>query len=219
LIAALGQRGAADLAEAFVSDALAKARSLNSRGLVLAGTSSDRSRPRILERLARKFGARWIDQGAGSLGQRMERVLGEFRNGALLIGTDTPSLPRSLLRRSIILLSKTNVLLGPSLDGGYYLIGIRESLPDIFRAIRWGGSRVLEQTINRLRRDNTKYLIGPAWYDIDRPDDLFLLVEHLRLERTRRRADPCPATSAVLKRLGYMSGPSPEYSGVRRGSK
>jgi glycosyltransferase A (GT-A) superfamily protein (DUF2064 family) len=157
-----------------------------------------------LERLARKFGARWIDQGAGGLGERMARVLGEFRNGALLIGTDSPSLPRSLLRRSMILLRQTNVLLGPSLDGGYYLIGIRDSLPDIFGGIRWGGSRVLEQTINRLRRDHTNFLIGPAWYDIDRPDDLFLLVEHLRLERKKRRVSPCPETSAVLERLGYL---------------
>jgi hypothetical protein len=96
-------------------------------------------------------------------------------------------------------------------------------MPEIFRAIAWGRSNVLSETVARLRRTGTRYALGPAWYDVDRFSDVALLAAHLdqhlaRMKmlsgstsgRRRRAAKPppqplpCPATARVLRRLGLM---------------
>ena len=138
----------------------------------------------------------------------MARSLDPFRDrGALLIGTDTPSLPLRFITRVIALMRKAPVVLGPSLDGGYYLVALRCSSPiaspAIFRGIRWGGARVLADTIARLDRAGVRCALAPAWYDIDRWGDLLLLAAHLRLNR-RAGADHCPHTTRILERLGLL---------------
>ena len=97
----------------------------------------------------------------------------------MLFGTDTPSLPPRLLARSVALLRRAPVVIAPSLDGGYYLVGVRGPMPEIFRAIAWGRSNVLSETVARLRRTGTRYALGPAWYDVDRWSDVALLAAHL----------------------------------------
>ncbi len=211
LIGSLLPAAATALAGAFALDALSKARQIKSVRLMLAGAASrDATQSPYFRALAKRFGAQLIDQGKGTLGARMARVMAPYvRDGAVLIGTDTPSLPVRLLQRGVALLSRYPVVLGPSLDGGYYLIGVRGALPDIFRSIRWGGNRVLAHTIARLKRLNVRHQLAPAWYDVDRPGDLSLLAAHLsRMLNSRgRRANdlnPCPATVRLLTRLGLL---------------
>jgi rSAM/selenodomain-associated transferase 1 len=204
LIPKLGARNAAALAHAFNLDALAKARQTGLRVSIAASASSDLRDNSYFRTLARRFNASLIDQGTGSLGMRMRRALEPFcLSGALLIGTDTPSLPLHLLIRNIELMNGHRVVLGPSLDGGYYSLGIRQNLPDLFRGIRWGGARVLADSIARLQRARTRFVLAPAWYDIDRWSDLMLLVEHLRRIRASG-ANPCPATVEFLQKLGLL---------------
>ncbi len=90
---------AAALSDAFIRDALAKAVSIRPSRIVIAASAPDGAdRSKYFQRLARQFDADLIDQGNGSLGRRMARALEPFSsNGALLIGTDTPSLPAALL--------------------------------------------------------------------------------------------------------------------------
>lgn len=200
---------AAALADAFIRDALAKAVSVRPARIVIAASAPDRAdHSKYFQRLARRFGAELIDQGDGSLGQRMARSLDPFSSdGALLIGTDTPSLPSAMLAASLDALRRTGVVIAPSLDGGYYAVGVSGAMPPIFTGIRWGTRRVFESTIERLERNNVPYARGPAWYDVDRWADLILLAAHLRmLARTRPRAgsSPCPATESVLVRLGVL---------------
>jgi len=149
--------------------------------------------------------AELIDQGGGSLGRRMARALELFSSsGALLIGTDTPSLPAALLDANLGALRRTRVVIAPSLDGGYYAVGVRGALPPIFTAIRWGTSSVFASTVKRLKRAGIPYALGPAWYDVDRWADVMLLAAHLRLLARARRPSPCPATESVLERLGVL---------------
>jgi uncharacterized protein len=204
LIAGLGAVKTAALADAFIRDALAKAAALRARLVIGGSAQNGAGNSRYFRALARSYKATILDQGEGTLGQRMSRMIEPFADrGALLIGTDTPSIPVSLLRRSCVLLRRVPVVIGPSLDGGYYLVGARGEVPDVFRGIRWGSSRVLAQTIERLRRQGIKYAIGPGWYDIDRRSDLRLLCAHL--DRLGAGAtDPCPATRRVLSRLGLL---------------
>jgi len=138
----------------------------------------------------------------------MRRVIEPLADrGAILLGTDTPSLPLALLRRSVTLLRRAPVVLGPSLDGGYYLVGVRGRVPDIFRGVRWGDKRVLTETVARLDRREVPYALGPSWYDVDRWGDLLLLCAHLQ-RPDGRQPDPCPTTRDVLVRLGLLR-PSP----------
>ena len=204
LAARIGARNAAALADGFTHDALAKARELG-LPLVIAGSATEALEDNHYFRsLARRFDAALVDQERGNLGVRMARVLALFaRRGALLVGTDTPSLPSSVLRQAVALIRCNHVVLGPSLDGGYYLVGIRGAVPDMFRGIRWGGSRVLQQTIGRLIRVGIRPALAPAWYDVDRWGDLIVLAEQLR-RLAQRGALPCPQTAKVLAQLGLL---------------
>jgi rSAM/selenodomain-associated transferase 1 len=209
LIGALTPAAAAALSDAFIRDALAKAVSLRPSRLVIAASApGGAERSKYFRRLARQFGAELIDQGDGSLGRRMARALEPFSsNGALLIGTDTPSLPAVLLEASLQALRHNRVVIAPSLDGGYYAVGVRGAMPPIFTSIRWGSRTVFASTISRLERAGLPYALGPAWYDVDRWPDVMLLAAHLRLAaRSRRRtgSSPCPATESVLVRLGVL---------------
>lgn len=208
LIGRLTPADAARLADAFIVDAVGKAVAVSAFNVVIAASTPDGAhRSKYFRRIAGRFGAALIDQGHGSLGQRMARALDPFASsGALLIGTDTPSLPHALLAKSIRALRRSPVVIAPSLDGGYYAVGVRGAMPPIFTAIRWGSGGVLDATIRRLKRAGIRYALGPAWYDVDRWSDVMLLAAHLRLSRADRGRDrsPCPATEAVLKRLGVL---------------
>ena len=199
----------AKLADAFIRDTLAKAVTVRPSRIVIAGSArGGAERSKYFRRLARRFGADLIDQGDGSLGRRMARALALFSpNGALLIGTDSPSLPSALLAASLNALRRNSVVVAPSLDGGYYAIGVRGAMPPIFTGIRWGSRGVFDATVKRLERAGISYALGPAWYDIDRWPDLMLLAAHLRmLARARHRtgSSVCPATESVLMRLGLL---------------
>lgn len=205
LIPRLGPANAAALADAFTRDALARASSLGAPLVIGASAAGPVARSGYFRALAYLFDAQLIDQGEGHLGLRMARVLKPYLgDGALLMGTDTPSLPAGLLGQSVAMMRDIDVVLGPSLDGGYYLVGARGALPPIFRGIRWGSGRVLADSISRLEQAGARYALGPAWYDIDRFGDVALLCEHLHLMRRKHQPIPCPATAEVLERIGLL---------------
>ncbi len=203
LIGAITPAAAAALSDAFIRDALAKAVAVRPSNIVIAASApGGANRSRYFQRMARRFGAELIDQGEGSLGKRMARALQPLSSdGALLIGTDTPSLPTALLGSSLDALRRNRVVVAPSLDGGYYALGVRGAMPPIFTNIRWGSASVFAATIKRLKRARLRYALGPAWYDVDRWPDILLLAAHLRLLESM---SPCPATESVLKRLGLL---------------
>jgi uncharacterized protein len=210
LIEAIGNDHAASLADAFNRDTLAKAKKLAPAELVIAGSASGGARrSRYFKNLAQEFGAWIIEQGGGHLGARMATAMRPFTNagGAMLMGTDTPSLPVRLLIKTADLFERHPLLVSPTLDGGYYLVAMRGKMPPIFKPMDWGGPEVLTETLTRLRDAGEPYCLGPWWYDVDRPTDLEFLISHLK---NRLRAfggqamalgspHPCPATAAVLK--------------------
>ena len=216
LIPAIGQNNAAALADAFNRDALAKAKTLAPAELVIAGSApGGAKRSRYFKTLAHEFGAWVVDQGTGHLGARMAAAMRPFTNagGAMLMGTDTPSLPVKLLLKSAALFESHPLVIAPALDGGYYLVAMRGKLANIFKPMNWGGAEVLAKTLTRLHDAGEPYCLGPWWYDVDRPIDLQFLISHLK-NRTRAfggqamalgSPHPCPATAAVLKRIGKES--------------
>ncbi len=212
LIPAIGKDNAAALADAFNRDTLAKAKRLAPAELVIAASApGGAKRSRYFRNLAHEFGAWVFEQGSGHLGARMAAAMRPFTNagGAMLMGTDTPSLPIRLLTKSADLFEKCPLLIAPTLDGGYYLVAMRGKLADIFKPTGWGGPDVLATTLARLREAGEPYCLGPWWYDVDRPIDLQFLSSHLknRLSSFGGQAmalgspHPCPATAAALKRI------------------
>jgi len=208
LIPYLGAPAAARLADAFISDALAKAARLGGCRLVVAGSSPGAARASgYFSNLARRYRADLVDQGGGDLGQRMARVLRLYAQppGAILFGTDTPSVPGAFLRQSMLALRDAPLVIAPALDGGYYLVGVCGTVPDIFRGIKWGGSRVMEQTLRRVHGLGIRYRLGRWWYDVDRAADLeFLAADLMRGWCARRGAAACPATTRLLCELGLL---------------
>src|SRR5439155_11678272 len=97
--------------------------------------------------------ARSRDQDGDNLGARLERAFSELLEDgparAVILGADCPMLDAAMLHRAFDTLAEHDLVLGPSRDGGYYLIGLTRIAPSLFRDIAWGTGRVLEQTLNR----------------------------------------------------------------------
>ena len=124
----------------------------------------------------------FIQEGK-DLGDRMKNTFSaRFAEGyeqVVIMGTDSPSLPSAYIRQAFV--SKQDVVLGPSVDGGYYLIGMRGKLVDLFDGIKWGGDTVLKETYCKLESNGVSLELLPVWYDVDRSDDLIFLKTHLEL--------------------------------------
>ena len=86
-----------------------------------------------------------------------------------LIDSDSPTVSTDLYAKAVTLLSQSGdrVVLGPSDDGGYYLIGLKRNHPEMFERIDWSTERVLEQTKERARELNLEVSLLPAGYDVD----------------------------------------------------
>ena len=143
---------------------------------------------------------RWelAPQTAGDLGQRMQGYFeAAFAAGArrvLLIGSDSPSLPCELVERAFTLLETRDVVLGPTPDGGYYLVGAADRVPPIFAGVAWSTPRVWEQTMEQVRVAGLSLAELPPWYDVDEPVDL----ARLRAELASRCDEPELAQLARL---------------------
>jgi rSAM/selenodomain-associated transferase 1 len=124
-----------------------------------------------------------INQEGKDLGERLAKVSQElFAQGAvkvLLLDSDTPNLPIDHIREGLLRLEKTDVVLGPCEDGGYYLIGMRKFIPGIFRGIPWSTALVTELTLKKVRELGLTISMLPGWYDVDTEKDLKRLVREI----------------------------------------
>jgi uncharacterized protein len=152
-------------------------------------------------------------QSGGDLGERLASVFyNSFRRGArkvLILGSDCPTLPRDVIHDAFDGLERADVVVGPATDGGYYLIGAKLFLPELFRGISWGSAEVLQQTKRALQVLGTRFELLVPWYDIDRAQDLEKLRQELvYLSRNhpelvpRRVAAALPASSDNEYSLG-----------------
>ena len=118
----------------------------------------------------------YFRQCDGDLGVRMRHTFAETAqrrsSKTVIIGTDAPSLRVDDLRTAFALLDSCQVVLGPALDGGYYLIGLNRPTVGIFSDISWGSHHVLRQTEARLLSEGCTYARMRCQFDIDRPVDL-----------------------------------------------
>jgi rSAM/selenodomain-associated transferase 1 len=118
------------------------------------------------------------NQGEGDLGARMqrafERALARF-DSAILIGTDAPGMTAQHLDQAARDLARHDVVLVPALDGGYTLIGLKQSIPSLFADMVWSRADVMAVTRARLSACQTTWHEYPPMADIDEPQDLIHL--------------------------------------------
>jgi len=126
-------------------------------------------------RIARRTGATIVAQRDGDLGRRMYLALKgalRQRSSALVIGSDCPVLDAGYLDRALQQLEcGTEVVVGPSEDGGYVLIGATRADERVFRGIRWSCDSVMQQTRDALCRADIEFAELETLWDIDHPED------------------------------------------------
>lgn len=96
----------------------------------------------------------------------------------VVIGSDSPDLPQQLINEAFQSLKKSDAVIGPAHDGGYYLIGFRREsfTPEAFEGIDWSTESVYKTTMGILKSAGINVHVLPAWRDIDRPEDVFFLI-------------------------------------------
>jgi rSAM/selenodomain-associated transferase 1 len=125
----------------------------------------------------------YVPQQGDDLGQRMKNAfIHAFDQGfqrAVIIGSDSPDLPGDLINEAFLYLETHDAVIGPSTDGGYYLIGFSKAafLPEVFEGIGWSTDMVLRKTLTILEKAGLKFRQLPAWRDVDTLDDLKDLVQ------------------------------------------
>jgi rSAM/selenodomain-associated transferase 1 len=123
--------------------------------------------------------AEFVAQRSGGLGARLAGTFARhFREGAgrvVVIGSDCPDVDRVVVQRAFETLERHALVLGPSEDGGFYLIGLTAPAPGLFRRVAWSTPAVLEQTVRNARRLGLEPALLPVLRDIDTIEDALAL--------------------------------------------
>lgn len=137
--------------------------------LKILAYDSTQTMPAYLKRIFSAY--LFYKQKGENLGQRMQDAC-EFakskRAGKMVvIGSDAPTLPSSYIQEAFFHLEDNDVVLGPSVDGGYYLIGVKESSARLFENIGWSSNKVFYQTLRNIQNLGKKCSVLARWYDVD----------------------------------------------------
>jgi uncharacterized protein len=177
-----------------LDDTLALARSLGDVEVAIMCPDSDVNE---LARLAGKDVSVVAQQGEG-LAAGLISVFAHFAEGhqrrIIALNSDSPHLPSSVLEDAFTVLAEHDVVVGPTDDGGYYLVGAKDSHPALFARDGMGTSTALERLLSRARSLELSVGFSDTFYDIDVADDLTRLAEELRLAPIR-----APRTAQWLK--------------------
>ncbi len=175
----LSAEEAATLYEAFLRDALDQYRALDADvRLYLSPPAAPLPDGLVPEGVTVR-----AQQGEG-LGARMQQAfLDGFAAGyerLVIVGTDHPTLPTAYLEEAFRALARPlSVCIGPSEDGGYYLLGMNDFYPQLFAGMTYSHDEVFAQTLARIQTTRAALTVLPAWYDVDTPADLARLVREL----------------------------------------
>jgi len=190
-----------------LEDTLALARSLKVDGVEVAIMCPDTD-VNDLARLSRSEApgseVTVVAQRGEGLAAGLISVFAHFAEGyqrTIAFNSDSPHLPRSVLEDAFETLAAHDVVVGPTHDGGYYLVGAKASHPSLFAHDGMGTSSALERLLSRARTLELSVGFAAPFYDIDVADDLTRLAEELRLAPAR-----APRTAAWLKDWERLCG-------------
>jgi hypothetical protein len=210
LIPVLGADAAADLNTAFLKDVVANLDAAGEQALIdpwmaFAPAGSDAffrsclpSHVGLLETAAPDFGA--------CLFHAVERLLARGYASAVVLNSDSPTLPTSFLVSAATALAAPGdrAVVGPSVDGGYYLLGLKTPHRRLFEDVAWSTEHVFEQTLARAHEIDLPVVVLPAWYDVDEPPMLHILarelLDGLPFRSIAPRLPACRATRMLFAR-------------------
>lgn len=203
LASSIGPRYACQIYRAMVEDSLKRLPSHGRRTLLYLSDCDETEANALVSQLDCPSPVRVQLQRGEDLGARMWDAYSFARQSSgrvVIVGTDTPDLPPSLVNQAFIELRTAEVVVGPVSDGGYYLIGLSSPIRSLFEGISWGSALVLAQTLSKLR--DASFTLLPEWYDIDVVEDLdrlentvgdFSELSTLRLLRQLRQSGSIPS--------------------------
>ena len=122
-------------------------------------------------------------QHGNSLGERLDHLLTDvLLNGsqrAVVMDSDSPTLPAAYISQAFDQLTNADVVIGPTRDGGYYLIGMRKPQSHLLRDVQMSTPHVLADTLALAKSTGLAVSLLPTWYDVDTIDDLYHLDEEI----------------------------------------
>jgi len=189
LIRDLGTSDGAGLRLALLRDTLESVSALEATKALLYTPPECEAEVRALT----PFPAVFLPQRGATLGDRMHEgardLLTSGFDAVVLIGSDLPTLPLAHVAAALGILTRCGdvLVLGPAEDGGYYLIGLTQSRPELFARIPWSTPLVLQRTREAAEALGIALEMLPRWYDIDSPSDL------RRVWQTPAKPDGAPA--------------------------
>jgi uncharacterized protein len=196
LLGALSPEEATRLYVAFLGDAFALMEDVKEERewLTLALCYTPEGEEETFEEVERE-GSLMIPQRGENLGERLTNCFADlFALGfesVVVIGADSPTLPGEYVFDAFECFeTDDDVVIGPSEDGGYYLIGMRKLHERIFEDIPWGGAGVLDATIERAKEAELNLVLLPEWRDVDTPEDF---------ERLKRELEESEAAAKFTK--------------------
>ena len=144
-----------------------------------------------------------LPQHGEDLGQKMKNAIGAvLRMGydkVVLMGTDIPHIHTETIRNAFDNLDQKDIVIHPALDGGYYLIGMKQEYESIWNIRRYGTNTVMYDTLQHMKAENLSISVGQMYYDIDRKEDLRQLWSDIQ----RGAVCNCPETTAFLESIRH----------------
>jgi len=192
LIPYLSAEQAATLAAAFLEDVASACTQIPQSETIIATVGA------WPEKLSRPKGLDLWQQGEGDLGERMETILSRALQeapAALAIGADVPLISHAILEDALQKLESHDAVIGPSEDGGYYLLGLKHTEPGLLAKLPWSQPHTREATAKRLRSLGYTIAETQTLFDIDTPVELKRLNAEQRCHATRRVLDDIGQTS------------------------
>ena len=204
LVPTLSPAQAATLYTAFLTDGCEVLAKLPSVDLIIAYTPAE-ARSDLQALIGEN--ATYIPQIGTDLGERLasatQWATEQGYTKILLVGSDSPTLPIAYVSKAVTLLDSQDITIGPSTDGGYYLIGfsattVAMTVPFVFENIAWSTKNVFQQTLARIRSLKATVGLLPPWYDIDTAEDLAFLHAHISAMRLAGETVQAVRTESLL---------------------
>jgi hypothetical protein len=208
LAASIGDNLALEFHIAFISDSLEKALEISKPFLevdtylyLTKSCNFTNFLPKNFEKTS--FDLRY--QPNGDLGNRLQQTFFELLQlykSVIVIGTDSPNIPSYYLIEALDKIKKHDLVIGSTVDGGYYLIGLNgkvKNFSELFTNINWSTETVFQETLERAKTNNLNFYSLPVWYDIDNANDLTRLKKDLL--KSSNEEKECVYTKKLLEKL------------------
>ncbi len=191
----LSGKECAELHSCFIRDTYAKAKQIEAD--IFVYYTPEEEREVLFQVFEDEVNA--FPQFGEDLGERMKRAIGDVLrmgyNKVLLIGTDIPHVQTETFEQAFEDVESNEIVIHPTLDGGYYLIGMKKEYDSVWKVKRYGTNTVIHDTLQHMDAEGLKVAVGQTYYDIDDKNDLKQFYADIRNGVVK----DCPNTKKYLE--------------------